>query len=170
MKPWLASGLISLVGLLFWTQAQAFYDEYDDIYSYGGAGLHVWNDGDDSALGIKLHLGQQLSTFFGAEVQLASGGTNEQDATLDWLFGGYARFTLPLGQFTPYAKLGVTAVSLGDGDESETDFGVGFGLGVVFDLPRSFYADIEYMSYLAADAENVDTDLDALTLALGYRF
>ena len=170
MKRWIASGLLTLVLFLPLTTAQAFYDEYDDIYSYVSGGLHIWNDGDDSAMGGKASFGQQLNTFVGAEVQLATGGTNEQEATLDWLFGGYARFTLPLGRFTPFAKLGLTAISLGDGEESETDLGFSYGLGAEFGLPRSFYLDIEYMSYLAADAEGVDTDLDALTLGVGYKF
>ncbi|SFC15194.1 Opacity protein [Marinospirillum celere] len=170
MKRWIASGLLSLTLLLPLAKAQAFYDEYNDIYTYAGGGLHIWNDGGDSALGFKLRFGQHLNTFVGAEVQLGHGGTNDNDVGLDWLFGGYARFALPLGHFTPFAKLGLTAASLQVADTSTTDFGLGYGLGVEFDLPRAFYLDIEYMSYMAADADNVETDLDALTLGVGYKF
>lgn len=170
MKRWLASGLLTLIVCLPFATAQAFYDEYDDIYSYVSGGLHIWNDGNDSALGGKFSFGQQLNRFAGAEIQLAVGGSNDQDVTLDWLFGGYGRFKLPLDRFTPFAKLGLTAVSLGEGDTSTTDFGLGYGLGAELRLTQAFYIEVEYMSYLAADAENVDVDLDALTLGLGYKF
>ena len=168
MKHWIAWAWLVL--LMPFASAQAFYDEYDDIYSYAAAGVHLWNDGNDSGVGAKFRYGQQINTFLGAEFQLGLGGENNQDVSLDWLFGGYARFTLPLGRAVPFAKLGVTAVSLDDGNDSQTDFGVGFGLGVELAVTSSFFVDLEYMSYLAAEADDVDTDLDALTLGIGYKF
>ncbi|WP_162299749.1 outer membrane beta-barrel protein [Marinospirillum perlucidum] len=170
MKHWIAAGGLLLSVLLVAAPAQAYYDDYSDVYRYAGGGLHMWNNGDGSAMGAKLHYGQQLDAFVGAEAQLGIAGSTEEEITMDWLFGGYLRFTLPLNGFTPFAKVGLTSVSLNDGDTSTTDFGWGYGLGFEFDLPYSSYASIEYMSYLTADAEGVDTNLNALTLGAGYKF
>ena len=170
MKHWIARGVLTAALLLPFASVQAFYDEYATTYSYAAAGLHLWNDGNDGGSGAKVRLGHQLNTFVGAEFQLGVGGKNNQEVSLDWLFGGYARFTLPLGQLTPFAKLGLTAVSLGGADDSQTDLGLGFGLGFELAWSPVFFVDIEYMSYLAVEAEDVNTDLDALTLGIGYRF
>jgi len=167
MKRWMAAGLLMLVGCLPFTAVQAFYDEYDDAYSYVSGGLHFWDSDDASAEGLKVRFGQQLNTFVGAEMQLAFGGEDsDADVSLERLFGLYATFSLPLDAFKPYAKLGLNSATLDVGGENNSEFEVGYGLGVAFDVTDQVFVDLEYMVYL----ETAELELEGFTLGVGYKF
>lgn len=79
------------------------------------------------------------------------------------------------GQLLPYAaiSLGRLEVDLGGGDESET--GVGFGLGVKYMATPRFMLGAEWMRNSfefdgGPDFDDVDADLDTLSLNASFRF
>ncbi|WP_404417250.1 outer membrane beta-barrel protein [Marinospirillum sp.] len=167
MKRWMASGLLTLAFFLPFATAQAFYDEYDDIYSYVSGGLHSWNSGEASAEGLKIRFGQQLSTFVGAEMHFALGGEDaEAEVSLDRLFGLYATFSVPLDSFRPYGKLGLGTASLSEAEETTSELEIGYGLGAAFFLTDQVFVDLEYMVYL----ETAEMELEGFTLGAGYKF
>ncbi|MFK7159807.1 porin family protein [Marinospirillum sp. MEB164] len=166
MPSWLLRCALCSLLLLPTTGSALNYDQYDDLYAYFSGGLHSWSEevSDASAEGLKVRFGQQLTSFVAVEAHLAFGGSDE-DVSLDRLFGLYAQFGLPLNYFTPYAKVGMTSVSLSDGDNTRSDFEFGYGVGAELNITRQFFIDLEYMRYLETD----DVDMDAFTLSLGYR-
>lgn len=167
MKRWKALFILSLALFLNASLAQALYDEYDDFYTYAGGGLHFWDAAEADAVGLKLRLGQQLGTFVGAEMQFAMGGEDKTtDVSLERLFGFYATFGVPLERLRPYAKLGLNTVSLETAGVSNSEFEVGYGLGVAIDLNPRVFLDLDYMMYL----ETADVELSGFTLGAGYRF
>jgi len=157
-----------LVGCLLLPNAGKLhaYDDYDEIYSYVSGGLHHWSSDDSSAEGLKIRFGQQLNTFVGAEVNFAVWGEDSATQTsLDRLFGLYGKFVLPLDMFNPYAKLGMTSVSLKTEEETNSEFEISYGLGAEINVTSSFFIDLEYMVY--SDTEELE--LDAFTLGIGYK-
>ena len=167
MKHWKATGLALVLLLLPGVSAQAFYDEYEDIYSYVSGGLHAWSSDGASAEGLKVRFGQRFNTFVAAEMHFATGGEDsDEEVSLERLFGLYAVFMVPLDAFTPYVKLGLNSATLDDAGESTSEMEVGYGLGVSFDLTDQVFVDLEYMVYL----ETADMELEAFTLGVGYKF
>ena len=98
-----------LVGCLLIPATGKLYasDDYSQIHSYIGGGLHHWSSQNSSANGVKVHFGQQLNSFVSAEAHAGTGGKDSAtDVSLDRLFGLYGKFALPLELISPYVKLG----------------------------------------------------------------
>lgn len=165
MFRWLPAVLVGC--LLLPTAGKVYaYDDYSEIHSYISGGLHHWSSDDSSAEGLKLRFGQQLTPFIGAEVHFALGGEDSKtEASLDRLFGIYAKFVLPLDAFNPYAKLGMTSASIKTADETASDFEMSYGVGAELNITSRFYIDLEYMSYL----DTAKLELSGFTLGLGYK-
>ncbi|GLR62999.1 outer membrane beta-barrel protein [Marinospirillum insulare] len=165
MFRWLPAVLVGCLLLPNAGQIYA-YDDYSEIHGYVSGGLHHWTSDDSSAEGLKIRFGQQLTSFIGAEAQFAIGGEDsETEVSLDRLFGIYGKFGLPLGMFTPYAKLGMTSASLKAADESTSEFEMSYGVGSEFNLTSRFYVDLEYMVYL----DTADLELEGFTFGIGYK-
>lgn len=165
MFRWLPAVLIGCLFLPITGKLYA-YDDYSEIYGYVSGGLHHWSSDDSSAEGLKLRFGQQLTPFIGAEVQFALGGEDsDTETSLERLFGIYGKFGLPLGAFTPYAKLGMTSASIKEAEETTNDFEMSYGLGAEMNITSRFFFDLEYMVYL----DTAKLELDGFTLGIGYK-
>lgn len=165
MFRWLPAILVGCL-LLPTTGKLYAYDDYSEIYSYVSGGLHHWTSEDSSADGLKIRFGQQLTPFIAAEVHFALGGEDTKtEASLDRLFGIYGKFGLPLSNFTPYAKLGMTSASIKEAEETTSEFEMSYGVGAELNITSRFFVDLEYMSYLST----TKLELDAFTLGIGYK-
>lgn len=95
----------------------------------------------------------------------------EGEVSLNWLVGGYAVATLPLGPVDLYSYAGwskaeakLEVVDLGS--VTDSDAGPGYGLGVGFRATDNLRLSAEYGRLLAGS----DLDLDAATLRLDWFF
>lgn len=110
---------------------------------------------------------------------LDSGNTNDflndsgsnSELSLNWLLGGYAVATLPLGPVDLYSYAGWSKVEakleVADlGSITDTDAGPGYGLGAGFRATDNLRLSAEYGRLLAGSG----LDLDAATLRLDWFF
>ncbi len=166
MFRWLPT--TALVGCLLLPTAGTLHaaDDYNEIYSYVSGGLHHWSSSESSADGLKIRFGQQISTFVGLEGHFAIGGEDSKTSeSLDRLFGVYGKFILPLDNFGPYVKLGMTSASVKTAEESKSEFEMSYGIGTEININPRFFIDLEYMVYL----DTTKLELDGFTLGVGYK-
>ncbi len=95
----------------------------------------------------------------------------DSELSLNWLVGGYAVATLPLGPVDLYSYAGWSKaeakLEVEDlGSVTDSDAGPGYGLGVGFRATDNLRLSAEYGRLLAGS----DLDLDAATLRLDWFF
>lgn len=77
------------------------------------------------------------------------------------------------GRVLPYAAVSLARASLEVEGEDGSETGVGFGIGAKFMVTPRFMAGIEWMRdkfEISAGGEDVDVDLDTISLSASYRF
>jgi OmpA-OmpF porin, OOP family len=163
--------------------------------SIGQAELKDWCEGvtvscDKKDNTWRLFGGYQINPHFAVELGYAdlggttiSGGAVSASAdTTAWDLVGIAG--IPFGRFSAYGKLGAyrgkldassTVAAFGfssTGSASESTTDVTYGLGVKFDITRSFSVRGEWQRYLNFGGNKVggETDVDVFNLGLMVRF
>lgn len=130
---------------------------------------------DFAPLAAGLRIGGAMNEHVSLEVRLGLGIKDDSargvDLKMDSYLGGFARFMLPVNErVAVYALLGAARAKLtadnGLVSVSDSEKGLGYGLGAEMDLGPRAFAIIEYGRLVSGD----DYDLDALTLGLGRRF
>jgi len=185
--------------------AQSYGREDTGLYLQGGyTYLQMKPEGADDGVdtnAITARLGYQFTPMFSIEGEVSSGfddgefdyNVDEDDIDLDedgdlngatafgdiglnYLFGAYARASLPVtDRLDVFAKAGWSYIDIDvnaefpNGDQAtlgqDNDDGLTLGAGVSFDLTESWEIRGDYTWY---DFDNVDTN--AGTVTVGYKF
>lgn len=138
---------------------------------------HAETDSDtfDVDLGaISARGGYDFTENFGVEFEGAVGVSDEDilgaTVELNYLVGLYGKAQVPVAERVDlFARLGVVNAELeisgGGLSASNSETGVGFGVGGTFDLTQNVYLRGDYTRY---DIE--DYEADAFTLGVGMKF
>ncbi|ABM62051.1 porin family protein [Halorhodospira halophila] len=157
--------------------ASATYGE-DDVPQLG-----ITVDGDADLTGLVGRVGTYVSEYVSVEgragfgigddsVTVSEGATSvDVDVELDYLFGGYVRGHLPVGDaLALYGIVGLTGGQMtaeANGfSYSQSDTGASFGAGVDIHVGDAASANFEYMQYL----DEAGYEIDALSAGLVGRF
>lgn len=161
---------------------------------YIGVGYSMFNvspdllpDFDLSSLGIRG--GYYFNKNFSLEGRLGIGvgddtqnipGFGDLTLEMDTMLGVYAVGRIPVSEkFQFYGLVGLTMAdttfsSPGFADDSESETGLSFGVGVEFDMTKSLSLGLEYVSYFrGAEIDNsggLEYDADGFGLSLNYLF
>ena len=156
---------------------------YEDNYSaYVGVNfgeLRYHEDGLNtiSPTVAMLRIGAPLGSNLGIEARaggsFGSASTDGYGLTVQSLYAGYLKGSLPLGQgFSFYALGGVAAVNLqrdfGLGDSRDT--GLTFGLGADFDLRGGAVLNLEWVRLPGGNNLGYDYSNDMASIGVAWRF